>query len=530
MEEQLRVELEYLRTDEEGYRAMVGFEARDVVAAEESYVGGWTGEASRVAQHVVTVRSPLGSSQWPFPLYPPQAALAAMMLRIENEHSWLDCPRLHARSASAPACIQSNVGLVSERKSFGKSTLIAALIQHQPTCQWVARECEALLTNGPRRACGPPGESCNVVVVAKSTMREWRQRLDGFFVETPASLNACVAALWGDSPPTAVVVRAGTMKHRGEPDLVLNHFVRAVEGLTFSRAFYDDYDLLGIMPTRGSRGALMPLARFHWFLSATARPREIFTGEGAGTGTLDSVGALSGAIREALFGTRCDSGYSQLEFDVPPIRWLTATDAVAAVRALVVGGTPKMQPFKRKTTAFIGGTTSVPYDYAVHGCKILVSVEDKEARRALAAELAAAGVEATLLDHRNLHLFETSSAPVGISRLLHGVNMGYLTHVVVPSAGEYDAAAIDQMVGRAQRIGRRHDLQVLVVPSEYERGYTLGLGKPITSASMPETSDYARGFNDAMRERGRESSGTLGPAPSANAAFLEGYLSVFDSP
>lgn len=542
----MKAELEYLHTSEEGYEELTGFRVRDVLTVYEQCIGELGGSPSRTAQHLVTARSPRvpervsGSS---LVLYPPQAALVAMMLLIEGPHSWVATPRLGAMAEDKPLALQSNVGLVHERMSFGKSTLIPALIRQQPVSQWTPHTAPRTFTKGPARVEDPVSSyfegthGCNVLVVAKVTVAEWRARLAGTalaaeFVETAAGLRKLVARLQAGVVPDVIVVRAGGMKHEGMSDLVLNHFVRATATLggrrvAFSRVFYDDYDLLGLMPTGGSLGALMPLARFHWFLSATARAGKLFIGEGVGASTLSSVACIPIQVRKLLFKTRCDSNFSQLEYNVPPIHWLTASDLRATVLRLALDEPVKTMAVSRPSSAFIGGSTSVPYNRAVHGFKMLVSVEDRGAREELLASLLSAGVRAVALDKRNLHLFGESVATVGISRLIHGVSMGYLTHVVVLLPGEYDAAAVDQVVGRAQRIGRRHDLQALLVPSDYERGFQVGCSKRPSAPAPAGDGEYARGFWAAMDARGEDAARESEPlAGDENVPYAEAYHRV----
>lgn len=70
-------------------------------------------------------------------------------------------------------------------------------------------------------------------------------------------------------------------------------------------------------------------------------------------------------------------------------------------------------------------------------------------------------MDSVMITHRNIKAFETSEAQIGICKKLSGVDMSYITHVIVTDLSETED--IIQFIGRAQRLGRTSNLEVLVL-------------------------------------------------------------------
>jgi hypothetical protein len=589
MEEQCQRNLRYLKLDsEELYEEFTGHKLNEIVETEHLVKGSYTEEVARATQHVVcedSPRIPLHVIGTGFTLYPPQAGLIAMMLLIEGKHSWIDTTDLRQRLANYYGAYQSNVGFVTERLSFGKSTLIPAMIRHQPVSQWTKCELDNLCAHGPRLVVGPCTQTVNVIVASRITVDDWDKRLKRtdipyVLVKSEKGINDALKLVEQSPAVAIIVIRHGTMMMNGSKERTLTHFARAFGSYEFSRVFYDDYDMLDLykIPKRYAEimddGAELPIARFHWLLSATANAIEYFPYEHRSGGPVDgrytpaverfgskradisysentfrSMGNCHGAYRLAFFSTRCNTSFAQVEFQVPPMRWYTAPDLRSIILAIAKDtdlAPLSITEFKRSTRTFVSGVASTPYVRLEHGFRMLVSVENKDEQRALVDELVAAGVNAVLLDKRNIRFFGLTEckdgvvhpamlASVGVSRLIHGVSMGFLTHVVVLERN-YTPEQIDQVVGRAQRLDRKHDLQVYMVPAGTDAGYAAGNVADLTTAAHGAEwdADYAKGFAEAMFDRGIEA-GNEAEEPLTNfeglnvdyvAAYREGVANA----
>lgn len=65
------------------------------------------------------------------------------------------------------------------------------------------------------------------------------------------------------------------------------------------------------------------------------------------------------------------------------------------------------------------------------------------------------------ITHRNISKFKDSDVQLGICKKLSGIDMEYVTHVIVSSVSEEQQVL--QFIGRAQRLGRQQNLQILVL-------------------------------------------------------------------
>jgi hypothetical protein len=537
------------------YKDFTGCNLEDIVKLEYELVGRYSVEVARATQHIAgefSPRIPLKVPGTGFSLYPPQAALIFTMLRIEGDHSFVAAPHRHSINAKNWREAQSNAGFILERMSFGKSTLIPALIRYQPACKWTPRPSRHLYSHGPQRASGPCIDNINVILASRITLDEWGVRLKRtnmpfVLVKSKKGITDTQALI--DKRPAVgiVIIRSGAMKVDGVMDTVLSHFSRAFgpsessRGFTFSRVFYDDFDMLEL------DNAIIPLARFHWLFSATADPIKIFPGHreeptfedgfytctsGAYKGKAvseNSFGAfamMDGLFRQAFFSARCNTNFAQLEFNVPPIEWASVPDLEGVPIRLVKGEPIDATEFKHASKTFITSSNSIKYDREQHGVKVLVSVESKKTQIELVAKLIDAGVDAVLLDKRNVHLFGKAGSPVGdakvgVSRLIHGISMGYLSHVVVLDKS-YTCEQVDQIVGRAQRLGRKHNLQVYMIPCGFDAGYHASWTADPT-ARLPEGCDpeYRAGYEEGMQENGIEACESPIPA-GAHPEFIRG--------
>jgi hypothetical protein len=527
--EQIRINLEHLGLANKPklYKEFTGFEVEHVVALERSLTGD-DKTVARATQHIVCEDSPqipLKVRGAGFTLYPPQAALIAMMLKIEGEHSYFSARKLAEANPGRYANeYQTNVGFVLERLSFGKSTLIPAMICYQPKAKWRRRNVPNSCCSGPFVVTDdhPVLKGVNIIVASRLVVPDWEARLrrtelKHVIIKSDTGLQKALSMLKEFSgQPLVIVVRSGSFKVGQISDLAINHFSRATHQYAFSRVFYDDFDMLDLAPTPGQKSkrgtcSLIPKACFHWLLSGSADLGKWFPDHPGGVILplnpigFESFGSSGGDYQKVFFSTRCNTNFSEIEFQVPPIRWFSSLDLKVTVANLCTDiALSGVTEFSRKTSAFVTSTRSVPYDRATHGTKILVSVEDKAEQQSLVAELQRQGIGAVLLDRRNAHLFGTLDKTVGVSRLIHGLSMGFLTHVVILERN-YTPEQIDQVVGRAQRLGRKHDLQVFMIPTPYDSGYTAGLNASLLlrerAADFVDNLEYCNGYLDAMKER-----------------------------
>ena len=65
-------------------------------------------------------------------------------------------------------------------------------------------------------------------------------------------------------------------------------------------------------------------------------------------------------------------------------------------------------------------------------------------------------------DGRNLHTFEKSENKVMFSKFLHGVNLGYITHLIILNFDNLSYDKLLQTVGRCQRLSRKSNLKVYI--------------------------------------------------------------------
>lgn len=392
-------------------------------------------------------------------LYPPQAALAFAMLRAEQDNFVLtpglrDLSDDPAVRATKPDGIEINMGRVVERLSFGKTYLIPKLVAYRPIprLQNGALSRENVFYLGSPPASDPLVPS-NLVVIGNSCTKEWKRH--AFVVSTAKSLEKLV--LKRDQLPPLIAIRSGSFTYAGAKRPALTHFVREFGDVTFARVFYDDFDCLNLADDQP-----IPKALFSWLLSSTDS-WELHEDNDPSCFVSFSWGTfkLGGCIGWPLTAIRCNRNFSSLEFELPKIKWFRFSQR-DDYEGLIdcVAGILHGQEFERlnfESDVFLEGIGEV--DGSSQPKKILVSVELKEAQQLVVQTLRArlGDSAVVLLDKRNAHTFGEKPEPVGVCRMIHGLNMGYLTDVVVEA--DYERLAVEQVVGRGQRIGRTASLR-----------------------------------------------------------------------
>lgn len=444
---------------------------------------------SRFTKSVVTVRSnraPIADEEGSPLLYPPQAAMVSAMLRHEA-NSWSLCPNLSNRFAPVPGqprytAIQCNMGRIVERFSFGKTHLVSHLVNYQPVPEWRCYDKGRVFRIGARHPAD--ASSCvetNLVIVGRLNVKDWKDKC--FTVSTAKSLTALRQQYERDGRlPRLVAVRAGEMSFADRHSAVtskasvLSWFLQWFGHLTFARVFYDDYDCLGLFDS-----TKVPDALFHWLISSTDQVPAKWTMSADGGSVDNTVGSFDRANRLGWLYTavRCNRDFAAIEFKLPAIEWLrydppdedaesNASCYVDCVRQILAGRKfPAVDNEESYGIIFnskrncIEGKQVTPSE-AGSPRKILVVLMDEDFfKDTLAAMLEAFGAEHVIkLDRRNAHTFDQKPQQIAVSKPLHGINMGYLTDIVIC---DYDCPeSIEQTVGRGQRLGRTASLRAYV--------------------------------------------------------------------
>lgn len=110
----------------------------------------------------------------------------------------------------------------------------------------------------------------------------------------------------------------------------------------------------------------------------------------------------------------------------------------------------KKQP--RYFKKLIQGSIDVPFDNSYPIKALFLAESNNE-------EWYFKNIKATGITNKNIREFEKSEHQLGICSTLSGVNLGYLTHIIVTDIS--DKSDIVQFIGRAQRLNRKNNLQVL---------------------------------------------------------------------
>jgi hypothetical protein len=115
------------------------------------------------------------------------------------------------------------------------------------------------------------------------------------------------------------------------------------------------------------------------------------------------------------------------------------------------------------------GTKNVPYNSEEHGVKILVATEDKKRQVQILENLKNADISTVKLTRANVAKFEREKTQVCVAGNLFGVNMGFLTHIIVDEF-TLSPESVVQIVGRGQRLSRKQNLQVYLLFNETDEG------------------------------------------------------------
>jgi hypothetical protein len=362
--------------------------------------------------------------------------------------------------------LTSNVGIVAERFSFGKTFLIPALIVLQPSPLFQSVEGSFRL-GGNHHSCGQGEIRSNIVICSHKTMKEWIKNIEDCTTLTYCkivsvkNLESLREMVEKEKYSDIILIKDGFNTVKGEKKETLEWVMEILRERVFSRVIVDDYDMLKMKSSTP-----LPEALFVWLLSSTFKhdfPTSLVS---------NSMGRImkAGIVLKFYYYLRCNSDYSAVEFNIPRIEYFeTEMDEVKLCRSLIEIGTVSSRERERvKSDVFLTATRNEQYRHDPSKTKILFSLEEKSARVKVVERLKEEGLKAVKMDGRNLHLFSSDENSISVCGLIHGVNMGYLTHIILREE-DYSQSEINQIVGRAQRISRTQNLQVyFVLPLENE--------------------------------------------------------------
>jgi hypothetical protein len=428
-------------------------------------------------------RIPLQPQNFNGKLFPPQASLINRMIQLEGRP-----PVLYA--AESRSRIKFPVGLISERLSFGKTYCLPALICHQP----LPIGYDVSKTNLP----------INLVVCGTKVAKEWKKNLENtisstsgiswIVIELQKQLEQLQELISKKNYPQILVVKDGDITFNGKKDKAFTHVLNmlaeeATDGLTknvddlivsekdgqslptlyFARTIYDDFDMLKI-----ERDTYLPSAHFSWFVSGTASgnmPKLKTLTYTNDVPNYVSVNSIS-IILDAVSSVECNKEYSSVEYNIPKVDVYVTCDSITSIIKNIGENTPDKIDVDDHNeiidASLLQGTANVPYVYDKSKLKILVAIEDKKQQQELVCLLNAQGIKSVKLTKANIDKFAREDTIVGVSGNLFGVNMGFLSHIVI-GADDYLENATNQIIGRGQRLSRKQNLQVyLALPSSDE--------------------------------------------------------------
>ncbi len=390
-------------------------------------------------------------------LYPPQAALIKRMLDIESMLPTLTLGDKRLKITG---------GLVNERLSFGKTFCLPALI-----CEKFKPLCDNLMKENLI--------DMNLIICGTKVAKEWKKNLSNLtsfkfqIIERQEHLKILEDLINTGNFPEIVVVKDGDITWKNKKGKALDHVLdfEKIKDRMFCRVIYDDYDMLKL-----KKDSYVPKALFTWFISGT---EECFNSQDLNFYYFsnDEVSQikLSSAlpIFDAIASVRCNKEYSVVEYDIPKID--TFTHFGSTLLAIVEKIVNNEQIDCEEADTFIDkslltGSKNVPYVYNRQTLKILVAIEDKNDQTKLINDLNQRGIKTVKLTRANVNKYEREDTVVCVSGNLFGVNMGFLTHIVI-NMTDFERNGFIQIIGRGQRLSRKQNLQVYFHESYSEESF-----------------------------------------------------------
>lgn len=397
-------------------------------------------------------RIPLAPAGFKGILYPPQASLIKRMLDIESSPIVFDLNGVKLKLLA---------GIVSERLSFGKTFCLPALICERFTPYFSEEQIEVILP-------------INLIICGVKVTKEWKNNLKNFtsldfkVIETMGNLNDLKKSVDEDRYPQVLVIKDGDITWNGKKDKALVHTLSLfsegdpLRDIIFTRVIYDDYDMLKLSPKDSTNISSL----FTWFISGT--DSDTYLGKlqfdyirnndrlamslTQGKPVLDSVASV-----------KCNREYSVVEYRIPQIDCYDVSsdekhNTVDIITNIIKGKCvyPKTQ---YTDSSLFSGSIDVPYIHNGSNMKILVAVADKNRIGDIVKELNDVGIKSVKLTRANVAKFQREDAIICVSGNLFGVNMGFLTHIVINMDG-FSQNDVTQIIGRGQRLSRKQNLQV----------------------------------------------------------------------
>lgn len=423
--------------------------------------------ANIVNQHSPQV--PLTPNNFLGKLYPPQASLIQRMCELEENPPTLTFQSRKDVSNPIVNNFRFQVGLITERLSFGKTFCLPALICHK-------------FAPIPYETTNKTIIPTNVIICGSKVAKEWRANINKhvaptitrLVIETAKDLTTCEQLIRANSIPNIIVIKDGEITWKASSSAsdkgdsttlkkkALGHFLSILfnpqsdysPDAKFLRIIYDDYDML-----KFSAATILPRAQFSWFVSGTEEyhpgksPQFYYTLNDEEK-TMTIVRAK--VILDNISAVSCNRDYSAQEFNVPKINMFQTYNESEYIVKCIIENT-----FNESFLAhddwkcgalFTGNVDNPPQDKRI---KILIATKDKDDQIALTNKL---GSIAVRLTRANIDKFAREDALVGVCGNLYGINMGFLTHIIV----DYTFAdnEIVQIIGRGQRLSRKYNLQV----------------------------------------------------------------------
>lgn len=403
-------------------------------------------------------------------LYIPQATLLQRMLEIEEFANTFPAlkgdtlnmddlirglSKLGVDTAKSTYLIQSNIGIIKERISFGKTYIMPALF-----CANLIPRFKKIDINCRLGIKYEDGDCIhtNIVLCSTKVVKEWINNIKMNTSLTHAKISTAkdLNMLNIESLPQIILIKDGDITWNSRNQSALSHFLELFGTRIAARLIVDDYDMLKFKTDQK-----VPLAIFTWLISSTEdKSRE-------NKCSIDTYGYyFSNAIYYVggmLYSLKCNSDYSAVEFNIPKVEYYASADINSLIPTLVKGDIPERSGINIFTDALLTAKGDVPYVHGIHSLKIMLVINDKDEKNKYVKQLTDVGIRAAKLDRRNIHMFETNDLQVAICSVMCGVNLGCVSHVIIPYYYEYSDAQINQIIGRAQRISRKHNLQVYFI-------------------------------------------------------------------
>lgn len=406
-------------------------------------------------------------------LYPPQASLLKRMLEVEE--------------SPTPMTIGDKSytfygGLLNERLSFGKTFCIPALLceKFSPLDSTHPRSIDINNANLIQT---------NLIVCGTKVAKEWKNNLTNFtsfnfqVIERANQLDVLNTSASKGEYPEVLVVKDGEISWKGKKAKALIYVLDILEGKCFLRTFYDDYDMLKL-----ERDSSVPDSLFTWFVSGTdsnwSAPDIKFRYDLTKKGDLAPVQTpinmnSARTILDAIASIKCNREYSITEYKVPQIdsyhttyvaplldddgEFINPDDRFESLLRLIqkIVNNEPIDSEKNifSDTSLLDGIKNIPYEYNRKTMKILVAMANKQDQEKIVARLNRNNIKAVRLTLANVDKFAREDTTVCVAGNLFGINMGFLSHIVI-NDDDFEDNECTQIIGRGQRLLRTQNLQV----------------------------------------------------------------------